>query len=88
MPRIFYRIIRSGAPDLLDFTSAESLGEPSPPDPDLARLWDGISAFATETQARNKAKCAGGRRRSGNLVAEIPAMFRVDVNIFVKSRLR
>ncbi len=56
MPRTFYRIIISATPDLGDFTSAKALGRSPPSDPTLARLWDGISVFATEAQAISKAK--------------------------------
>jgi hypothetical protein len=53
---ILYRIVRTNPPTLADFTSNEAAGKPRPSnDPEAIRLWNGISAFATETQARNKA---------------------------------
>jgi hypothetical protein len=48
-----HRIIRQGQPTLLDMTSnaAQGLGVRST-DPAVLRLWDGISCWATEAQAR------------------------------------
>ena len=55
--RIFYRIVLNNPPTRLDFTSKIGLGIP-PPVADLAivRLWDGLSAYATEAQARRVAR--------------------------------
>ena len=48
-----YRIIRSTEAALLDFTSSEAQGVPPRSNaPEILRLWDGISCWATETQAR------------------------------------
>ena len=52
--RTFYRIT-ANPPTLTDFTSAIARGRPSPRDPEARRLFDGISVFATEGQARRKA---------------------------------
>ena len=54
--RIVYRIVRTDPPTLADFTSAAALGRPPPRTPELARLYDGLSVFSTERQARNKAR--------------------------------
>jgi hypothetical protein len=57
MARRFYRLIRSNPPTLDDFLSNKAKGIPmARPDPEVALLWDGISVYATETQARNQAK--------------------------------
>jgi hypothetical protein len=54
--RIVYRIVRTDPPTLADLTSAAALGRPPPRTPELARLYDGLSVFSTERQARNKAR--------------------------------
>ena len=57
MPGTFYRIIRNDAPSRLDFLPAAALRKPPPKDPRLRPLWEtGISVYATEQQARKKAK--------------------------------
>ncbi len=57
MPLRFYRLIRSNPPTLDDFTSQKAKGIPmARPDPEVALLWDGISVYATEMQARNQAR--------------------------------
>ena len=57
MPLRFYRLVRSYPPTLDDFTSQKAKGIPmARPDPEVALLWDGISVYATEAQARNQAK--------------------------------
>lgn len=57
MPRSFYRLARSDPPALDDFTSQKVRGIPmARPDPEVALLWDGISVYATEAQARNQAR--------------------------------
>jgi hypothetical protein len=59
MPRTFYRIVHDAAIEQLDpddFTSDAARGEEPPDDPELRRLHDGISVFATEAQAMNKAR--------------------------------
>lgn len=55
--RIVYRIVRTNPPTLSDFTSNAARGLPIRDDsPETRRLWDGISVYATEAQARNKAR--------------------------------
>ena len=56
MPRTFYRIVKSPERRPEDFLSDAAEGEPTPIDPEHARLHDGISVFNTEQQARNKAE--------------------------------
>jgi hypothetical protein len=57
MARTFYRIAKSDPPTPDDFKSDEALGiPPRDADPETLRLHSGVSAFATETQARNKAR--------------------------------
>ena len=57
MERNFYRIVRSSPSTLDDYTSNRAKGIPmARQDPEVALLWDGISVYATETQARNQAK--------------------------------
>jgi hypothetical protein len=57
MDRKFYRIVRSNPSTLDDFMSNRAKGIPmARPDPEVELLWDGISVYATETQARNQAK--------------------------------
>ncbi len=56
MPTL-YRIALNSPPDDWDFSSQRARGEPGPEDDDLAvALWTGVSVWATETQARNKAR--------------------------------
>jgi hypothetical protein len=57
MPRTYYRIVTAAPPPVEDFASDAALGYPPPADdPVRFRLHDGISVYATETQARNKAR--------------------------------
>ena len=57
MAHRFYRLVRSNPSTLDDFLSNKAKGIPmARPDPEVALLWDGISVYATETQARNQAK--------------------------------
>ena len=52
-----YRNIRGSEPTLLDFTSHEAQGiPPTSANPEVIRLWDGISCWATEAQARRIAR--------------------------------
>ena len=58
--RVFYRIVRSNSPTRRDFLSHEALGIPSRRrDPEALRLRRGISVYATEAQARRKARGVG-----------------------------
>lgn len=53
----FHRIVRTDPPTEFDFMSQERLGvELFDPDLEKIDMWRGISVFATETQARNKAR--------------------------------
>lgn len=55
----FYRIVRTDPPSLHDFLSAQQLGKRSPGnDPELQRLQDGLSVYATLAQARRKARAS------------------------------
>jgi hypothetical protein len=55
--RTFYRLIPTERPTVDDFRSDKDLGEPPPRgDPELVRMWQGISVNNTETQARNKGR--------------------------------
>ena len=57
MDHRFYRLVRSNPSTLDDYLSNKAKGIPmARPDPEVALLWDGISVYATETQARNQAK--------------------------------
>lgn len=48
-----YRIIQNAELSLLDLTSSGAQGiPPRSNDPEILRLWDGISCWATEAQAR------------------------------------
>jgi hypothetical protein len=51
------RVIASLTPTIQDFTSPAASGETfSHPDPGRRRLWDGLSFYATEAQARRNAR--------------------------------
>jgi hypothetical protein len=52
----FYRITRTDPPTLWDFRSAKDRGRREPESAEERRLWDGISVYATEAQARRKAR--------------------------------
>lgn len=56
--RLFYRIARTNPTTLDDFLSNAARGRPYPPDPEDARVWDGLSVYSTAAQARRQ------RRRS------------------------
>lgn len=57
-----YRIVRSNPPTLRDMMSNKALGrEPLRPDPEVLRLWDGISVFDSATGARRQARQAPWR---------------------------
>lgn len=52
-----YRIVRSNPPTLRDMTSNKALGrEPLRPEPEVLRLWDGISVFDSASGARRQAR--------------------------------
>ena len=50
----FYRIVQTNPPREADFLSDKEQGR-TPRSEAHQRLWDGISVYATEQQARNKA---------------------------------
>jgi len=55
--RTFYRIVKSDPPTLLDFTSNAARGRaPRTDEPEVLRLWSGLSAFSTLAQARRKSR--------------------------------
>ncbi len=54
--RRFYRIVKSDPATVEDFFSYKALGIPAPRDPQRLALWDGISVYATEAQARGPAR--------------------------------
>lgn len=54
--RRFYRIIGDESPSIADFLSDAARGRPTPSDPALLRLRDGLSVYATLAQARRKAR--------------------------------
>jgi hypothetical protein len=57
LPLTLYRVIAEQEATITDFTSPAALGEPfTHPDPGRRRLWDGVSFYATEAQARRNAR--------------------------------
>jgi hypothetical protein len=58
MPTIYHRIVKSAHPSARDFLSYELLGIPLPPNPtdEQIRIHSGTSVYATEAQARRKAR--------------------------------
>jgi hypothetical protein len=54
--RLFYRIVRTNPPSLLDFTSNQAQRKVVPSDPVLAGVWDRLSVQNTLTQARRKSR--------------------------------
>jgi hypothetical protein len=56
MARVFYRVIWGARPVPEDFKSARQLGKPALVRPEQFPLWDGLSVYATEQQARKKAR--------------------------------
>ncbi|MGI8854188.1 MAG: hypothetical protein ACR2JW_00425 [Thermomicrobiales bacterium] len=67
--RRLYRLLRRTTPTVEDFVSNASRGRPAPPAADLAILWDGLSMYATEAQAR--ATAAAYPRRGWRAVAAV-----------------
>ena len=68
MIRTFYRTVRADPPTLDDFASNRSKGLPPPDDPERRRLWDGLSCYNTQTQARRNAL---KRPSLGRYIAEL-----------------
>jgi hypothetical protein len=59
MPPGFYRLVRSNPARFVDVLSKADLGEPLREDtPESCRLWQGISVYATEAQARRKGRAS------------------------------
>ena len=57
MARSFFRVLRSNPSTLDDYTSQKAKGIPmARPDPEIELIYDGVSVYATEAQARNQAK--------------------------------
>jgi hypothetical protein len=54
--RRLWRIARTDPPTRDDFVSRAARGEPSPDDPEATRLWDGLSVYDTQAQARRTAR--------------------------------
>lgn len=55
MPML-HRIVLANPPAEHDFLSDRTRGKPRPTDPNLEPYWHGLSAYATEAQARKKAR--------------------------------
>jgi hypothetical protein len=69
MARSFFRIAKSIPATDDDFTSQKAKGIPmARPDPEVELLWDGISVYATEAQARKQARA---KPWLGKYIAEI-----------------
>jgi hypothetical protein len=67
--RTFWRIVRTNPPSEADFLSNEAKGlHPRDDDAETLRLWSGIPAFATLTQARRMARRVPSL---GDFVAEL-----------------
>ena len=59
MTHVFFRVIASAEATLDDVRSKAELGEPLRDDtPENRRLWQGISVYATEAQARRKGRAS------------------------------
>ena len=55
--RVFYRLVHGDPPTLWDFTSSHARGRVlRHPTAETLRLWDGLSVFETEAQARQQAR--------------------------------
>jgi hypothetical protein len=54
--RDLYRIVKPNPPTEADFVSFGALGRPVPMDPEVARLWWGVSVYDTERGARKTAR--------------------------------
>jgi hypothetical protein len=63
-----FRIVTSASPGPDDFMSDRAKGKPPPVDLSTVRLHAGFSAFATEAQARAKAR---GLPQLGQWIAEL-----------------
>ena len=56
--RLLHRIVRTDLPTHDDFVSNAAEGRPPPADPDRRAVWDGLSVYSTETQARRKRRAS------------------------------
>lgn len=57
MARVFYRVVQTNPPSLGDFASYQAQGKvPHRPTPEVLRVWQGVSVFATEDQAKEQAR--------------------------------
>lgn len=54
--RTFYRIVRGNPPTKDDFLPYAAMGGPPPADPQVRRLWKGVSVYDTIDRARNLAR--------------------------------
>ena len=69
MAHVFFRVIGSAEATLDDMLSKEARGEPLRDDtPENRRLWQGISVYAAEAQARRKGRASP---RLGRYIARI-----------------
>jgi hypothetical protein len=69
VPRVCFRIVQNNPPIEWDFLSHEARGHlPLDSDPESLRLLRGCSVYATEAQARRKAR---GRPFLGTYIAEL-----------------
>jgi hypothetical protein len=71
--RLFYRIVKTNPPTLLDFRSGKAKGEEPPDDPRLLAVFDGISVFSKLSQARRK-------RRRSPVLGQYVAVLRVPTD--------
>jgi hypothetical protein len=60
--------VKRNPPTLADFISNAARGAPAPAQPELARLWDGVSSYNTAEQARRSAR---RRPMLGRYIAEL-----------------
>jgi hypothetical protein len=55
--REFYRVVKTDPPSIEDFLSNAAKGDQPPdPTPETLRVWQGISVYATASQARRMAR--------------------------------
>ena len=67
--RVVFRLVLTNPASRDDFTSNAARGKaPARPDPEVLRLWDGLSVWATEAQARRQAR---GLPFLGSYIAEM-----------------
>ena len=71
--RLLHRIVRTDPPTQDDFVSNAAEGRPPPADPDRRAVWDGLSVYSTEAQARRK-------RRASPILGPYIAVLRVPTD--------